>query len=179
MVIDKEIFFDPTAGFFGSNSNYDKTRRWGIEMDNKLDLLKLVDVGFLDKFELFSNYTYQKPQFSEGANDGRDVPMVPRYQAASGVSVGFFKHVNFSLQGKYTGARFVINDTLNEKQTAKPYYVLDAKLAYKRDLFEAYVALNNILNEQYSPYVIKKSAALNDYYPAPETNFTVGVDLKF
>lgn len=105
--------------------------------------------------------------------------MVPRHQAAAGMRIGFLKYMDFSLIGKYTGSRFVINDTLNEKSPAKPYYTLDAKLAYKRDLFEAYVALNNILNEHYAPYVIKKSATLNDYYPAPETNFTVGVDLKF
>lgn len=180
MIIDNEIFFDPTNGFFGSNSNYDKTRRYGFELDGKVDLNHFMKLDFLDKWELFSNYTYQNPRFDEGANDGKDIPMVPRHQATAGTTVKFLDYFNFSLIGKYTGSRFAINDTLNETSPAKPYYVLDARLAYERDSLEFYVNINNILNELYAPYLVKStSSTTKDAYPAPETNFVVGVNLKF
>lgn len=180
MNINNEIFFDPTNGPFGSNSNYDKTRRYGVEVGSKVDLNHFLNFDFLDKFEFITNYTYQNPQFSEGANDGKDIPMVPRHQATSGVTTRFFDNYNISLIGKYTGSRFAINDTLNETSPAKPYYVLDARLSYNRDFVEVYANINNILNELYEPYHVKSaSGTVKDVYPAPETNFTIGLNVKF
>jgi len=176
-IINKnEIFYD--AGSY-SNTNYDKTQRAGVEVGTKVDLEEFFDVKFLDKFEFFSNYTYQKPLFTDGANDGQDVPMAPRHQASSGLITQFFKKYNVSLMGRYVGSRYLINDTLNEMPKAKPYYVLDAKMAYKRDDFEFYVAVNNLLNSLYSPYQIKKTATTRDHYPAAEQNYTMGMKVKF
>ena len=180
MVIDNEIFFDPTNGFFGSNSNYDKTYRQGVEVGGKLDINHFLEWACLDKFEFFTNYTYQNPQFGEGVNDGKDIPMTPHQQATAGITSKFMKYYNMSLIGKYTGSRFAINDTLNVTSPAKPYYVMDLRLAYERDLIEIYLNVNNILNEQYSSYVVKSTTStVKDEFPAPETNFTAGVNLKF
>ncbi len=174
-----EIFFDPTSGFFGSNSNYDKIRRFGVETGSKVDLLKMIDIPYLDQWEWFANYTYQDTQFLAGPNDGKEVPLVPRHQASTGVLTRFFENFYFSILGRYTGTRFIINDTTNAMPPAKPYFVMDAKLAYKAKFLEAYVEVNNILNEIYSSYQVRKTASTRDHYPAPETNYTAGVKLKF
>ena len=180
MTANNEIFFDPTNGFFGSNSNYDKTHRYGVEVGTKLDANHFLKLGFLDKLELFTNYTYQNPQFGEGAYDGKDIPLAPHHQASSGVTAKFMKNYNLSLIGKYTGSRFAINDTLNVTPPAKPYYVMDLRLAYERDAMEIYLNVNNILSEKYSPYVVKSTTStVKNEYPAPEVNFTAGMDLKF
>lgn len=179
-ITNNEIFFDPTNGFFGSNSNYDKTHRQGVEVGSKLDANHFLKLGFLDKLELFTNYTYQNPQFGEGVNDGKDIPLAPHHQVSSGVTAKFMKNYNLSLIGKYTGSRFAINDTLNVTPPAKPYYVTDLRLAYERDVMEIYLNVNNILNEKYSPYVVKSTTStVKSEYPAPEANFTIGANLKF
>ena len=180
MVNDNEIFFDPTNGFFGSNSNYDKTRRFGVEAGSNVDANHFLKFGFLDKLDVFANYTYQDARFAEGSSDGKYIPMTPRHQIVSGTMAGFWNYYRAGLIGRYTGARFAINDTTNVTSQAKPYYVMDVKLSYGRDLLEIYVTINNILNEQYSSYVVKSaSTTTRDEFPAPETNFTAGVNLKF
>lgn len=175
--LKNEILFDPVKFV---NTNYDKTRRVGVEAGEQVDLLKFFDVGFLDKWEFFANYTYQNPQFNGGANDGKDIPIVPRHQVSTGMITEFFKNYHISLMGRYVGSRFAINDTLNTTPPIKPYYVLDGKLAYKRDEFEAYVAINNMLDKKYFSYVAKSAFSnAKDFYPAAKQNLTVGVNLKF
>ncbi|MCK5012651.1 MAG: TonB-dependent receptor [Candidatus Omnitrophica bacterium] len=172
-----EIFFDPVKFV---NTNYDKTRRVGVEIGEQTDLLKFFDVGFLDKWEFFANYTYQNPQFRDGANDGKDIPIVPRHQASAGMITGFLKNYHLTLMGRYVGSRFAINDTLNVTAPIKPYFVLDGKIAYKRDEMEVYLAINNMLDKKYFAYVAKSAfSSAKDYYPAPEANYTFGVNVKF
>lgn len=180
MVNDNEVFFDPTNGFFGSNSNYDKTRRFGVEAGSNVDANRFLKFGFLDKLDVFTNYTYQDARFAKGPSDGKEIPMTPHHQVASGIMARFLDYYHAGLIGRYTGARFAINDITNVTSEAKPYYVMDVKLSYDRDPLEIYVNINNILNEQYSSYVVKSvSTTVKNEFPAPETNFTVGANLKF
>lgn len=180
MVNDNEIFFDPTNGFFGSNSNYDKTRRFGVEVGSNVDANRFLKFSSLDKLDVFANYTYQDARFAKGVNDGKEIPMTPHHQVASGIMAQFRDYYHAGLIGRYAGVRFAINDTTNVTSQAKPYYVMDVKLSYDRDLLEIYVTINNILNKQYSSYVVKSaSSTVKDEFPAPETNFMAGVNLKF
>jgi len=172
-----EIFFDP-ANFI--NSNYDKTRRVGVEFGQQTDIEKFFEVEFLDKLGFFSNYTYQVPKFNGGTNDKKFIPLTPRHQASAGLVTRFWGFYNASLIGRYVGSRFAINDTGNTTSPSKPYAVLDAKVSYERDQLEVFLALNNILDNQYSPYVVKSAFSnAKDLYPAPEFNMTLGVNVKF
>ena len=117
MDLKDEIFFDP-VNFV--NSNYDKTRRVGVEVGQQTDIQKFVEVDFLDKLEFFTNYTYQQPTFRKGANNKKDIPIVPRHQASAGLITQFFKHYNASLIGRYVGSRFAINDTLTPPHPLSP-----------------------------------------------------------
>ncbi len=178
--IDNEIYYNPKGGAFGwgANENYDKTRRIGIEIGSRFDLQKIFNIGFLDKLEFFSNYTYQQPKFSEGDYDGKYIPLVPQYQADSGILVGFGGHYDFSLTGRYVGSRFVGSDTSNSLSPLKPYYVLDSKFSYNNKNLEVFAEINNMLGEKYSTYVTSFGTT-KYYYPAPETNFNMGVNIKF
>ncbi len=178
--IEDEIFFDPKSGFFGSNSNYDTTRRLGIELEQRTNLLKLVEVDVLDRWEVFTSYIYQEPEFLKGANDGRQIPMVANNQWTAGTSFGFWEHYGFSVTGRYTGSRFAINDTLNETAKVKPNIVVDTKLSYRQPDYQVYVAVDNIFGEKYFSYVAKTvGSSVKDYYPAPERTFRVGASILF
>jgi len=175
MDIKDEIYYNPSTF---SNTNYAKTRRIGVEGEINVDLVKLLDLGNLNKLEFFTNYTYQDPKFNGGANDKKRIPMAPQHQVNSGVRIGFWNNFNLSLTGKYVGSSFAINDLANTNPKIKPYYVLDAKLSYENDNLELYTNINNINDEQYSTYAVKGSTQ-TDYFPAPETNFTIGAKYKF
>ncbi|MCX5687165.1 MAG: TonB-dependent receptor [Candidatus Omnitrophica bacterium] len=177
--IDNEIYVNPTV-YPGNNENYPKTRRKGIELGLKADLLKLKKVPFLDKFEFFTNYTYLEPKFRGGVYNNKDIPMVPRQQYNSGISAGF-KNYDIFLAGRFIGDRYAINDTNNELSKVKSYFVLDGKLSYKKDFLEIYAGINNIFSEKYSEYVAKStgSSTKKVYYPAPERSFELGAIYKW
>ncbi len=175
--LNDEIFFDPVTF---ANSNYNETRRRGVEVGQQADLLKFFDLEKLSKLEFFTNYTYENAEFVDGIYDGKDIPLVPRHQTDVGVTVGFLKNYNVSLIGHYVGSRFAINDTNNDTPPVKPYYVMDTKLSYDRDLFGFFVAVNNIFDKKYYSYVSKSTfSTAKSYFPAPERNFTVGASVKF
>lgn len=180
MDLENEIFLNPDKGFFGTNDNYDKTRRLGVELGTQVDLLKFLNIEVLDKLELFANYTYQRPQFNGGSNDGKDVPMAPRQQASHGFLTKFFEHYQFSLTGRYVGQRYAVNDTLNVTARHGSYYVVDSKLSYQAKNLEVFVEANNLFNKEYAPLIVKSTTSLaKDFFPAPELNYNLGVKVKF
>ena len=176
-----EIFFDPKAGGgWGDNSNYGKTRRMGVDVTQTTNLLKLVEIPVLSRCKLLTNYSFERPQFVGGANDGKFIPLAPQHQGGMGIEFEFQQKYRISFMGRYVGARYAINDTLNETAVLKPYWVLDSKVSYVRKNFEVFVALNNMLNKEYFSYATKSATSVTkDYFPAPEFNLTAGMNLKF
>lgn len=61
-----EIFYDPHAGSFGSNSNYPKTQRSGLEFSMSSDPLK--------SLHLYTNYTLLNSKLQGGRYDGKGGP---------------------------------------------------------------------------------------------------------
>jgi len=171
-----EIYYNPTTWL---NSNYEKTRRRGVEFDGRIDLLKFLPLDFLDELGFTTTYTFQNTEFVKGSNDGKQIPFVPKHQASSGLRFKFLDHFNASLLGRYVGSRVILNDLANEMPPAKPHYVLDAKVTFNHDNLEVFAAANNITDEEYSSYQIKKTAASRDIYPEPGTNYNFGMKVKF
>lgn len=59
------------------NENLDATRHRGLELDGRLDLNP--------DWTLAVAYAYTRARFEEGANQGRDIPLVPRHQGRLGL----------------------------------------------------------------------------------------------
>ncbi|MFA5089093.1 MAG: TonB-dependent receptor [Candidatus Omnitrophota bacterium] len=175
LAMKDEIYYNPSTY---DNSNYDKTRRIGVEGDIKVDILKFWNIEKLDKLEFSTNYTYQDSQFRDGLYHKKTIPLVPHHQASSNLKVGFLKNFSLSFQGQYVGSRFIINDLSNSLPRIKPHYVLNTKLAFENNNLEIYANVNNITNKKYSTYAAT-SGFTTDYFPAPGTNFTIGMKYKF
>ncbi len=175
--LDNEIYFDPITF---ANSNYNKTRRIGVELGSKVDILEFIDVDYLNKLEAFTNYTFQEAEQIRGSNKGKSIPFVPESELSAGLITGFLKHYTFSLLGHYVGSRYAISDQGNVTPPVKPYYALDSKLAFEVNNLELFAGVNNITNEKYFSYV-SKSAFSNtrSWFPAPERNFNFGMKVKF
>lgn len=175
--IQDEIFFDPSTF---TNSNYDKTRRVGVEVGQETNLLKFMDVSFLDKLDLSTNYNFQKPLFRGGTNDDKQIPLVPRQQFSTGLVTQFLDHYNFSLFGNYVGSQFTINDLGNIAPKVEPYFTVDGKISYRKPNYEIYGGVNNVFNQQYSSTVVYSvSAGTQHFYPSPGRNFNIGMNLRF
>lgn len=177
MDLDNEIYFDP-ATF--ANDNYEKTRRIGLEAGISIDVLSLVDINMLDGLIVDGSFTYQSPEFDEGANDGKDIPFVPRYQAKLGLTAKFLDYFMFSVDGQYVGSRFAINDTGNNAPKVKGHVIGSAKLSYDRDHWGIFAAVNNMTDERYFSFLSRSSdLATFSAAPAPERNYMIGMNIKF
>lgn len=177
ILLKHEIFYDP-SNF--KNSNYDETRRVGVETGAKVDILEFMHVDFLNKLEVFTNFTYQDAEQTSGPNKGKKIPFVSAEELSAGIIAGFFKNYTFSLLGRGTGSRYAISDQANETPPVKPYFTLDSKLTYERNNFELFVGVDNLTNEKYYSYVSKQAGtSVRSWFPAPDRNFNAGVKLKF
>ncbi len=175
--LDNEIFFDPITI---ANSNYDKTRRVGVEVGSKVDILEFMEVDYLNKLEAFANYTFQNAEQTSGTNKGKDIPFVPENEISAGITTGFLKNYTFSLLGRYVGSRYAISDQGNVTSPVKPYCTLDTKLAYELKNFEMFVGIDNVTNEKYFSAVTKSAFSnTRSWFPAEERSFNAGVKVKF
>ena len=176
-----EIFLDPTLGGAGKNSNYDRTRRAGVDLGQTFHAARLIPFNGLSRADVFTQYTYQAPVFDGGKFDGKTIPMVPVHTLSLGMDIAWMNGFSLNMAARYTGARYAINDTANATARVKPYVVVDAKLAYTmKSGTEVYGGVNNIFNEIYDSYVVKSASGTNkDYFPAPERNYVMGVKARF
>lgn len=177
-----EIFYEPLINFgFGDNSNYDRTKRMGVEVGQELDILKLVEISGFDGLEFFTNYTYQDPEFGKGTFKGKDIPMAPRNLASTGIKTVFLKNVHWSLTGNYVGSSYAINDAINALPKVKAYFIAETRVSWEQKNWELFFGVNNLFDKKYFNYTVAQAngGTNSDYYPAPERNYNVGMNLKF
>jgi iron complex outermembrane receptor protein len=176
MNINHEIYFDPRTF---SNSNYDKTRRTGVELGSEVDLLKFIGADALNRLRLNTDYTYEDPQFKKGTNEDKQIPMAPHHQSNVRLSAGFLDHYNVSLTGRYVGSRYKISDIVNESSRLKGYGLADFKLSYNRDHYEVFGGVDNVFDKKYIGTAVFVSGFGSFYYPSPARSYNVGMNLKF
>ncbi|MBF0569724.1 MAG: TonB-dependent receptor [Candidatus Omnitrophica bacterium] len=175
-----EIFVDPTIGFFGDNSNYERTERRGLELGLDLDLRKALDAVMFKSWDVFANATLQQTRFEGGAFDSKTIPFVPQEQFKMGTNFTFNNGLGFDVLGRYTGSQFPINDTSNERPRVKPTVVCDARARFVWKSSQLYAGINNVFDEKYYDYVAYGHSSGNtDYYPAAGRNFIAGFKQKF
>lgn len=176
-----EIFLDPAGGGgFGATSNYDKTRRIGVELSNEIDVKAWFQELRLQRLLWQTNYTYQHATFSAGVYKGNIIPMAPEFQGATSLTFGLSEHLDWMLQGRYIGHQFAINDINNSLPQTDPYFVMDTRLSYARDAWEVFGAIDNVLDTRYDIYVSKAvTSSLKSHFPAQGRSYQAGVKLKF
>jgi len=168
--IDDEIFFNrPTF----ANENYPETRRQGVEVGFRADLVEHV--------VLKGSYTYQKATFEKGAFDGKDIPAVPNNRGSLGLNIyDLPKGLELAVDYVYTGSSYAISDFENEFEKLDSYFTLDLRLTYAWKMIRAFAGVNNLTNEKYSEFaVIGGFPTQINFYPAPERNYVVGLSAQF
>ncbi len=176
-----EIFVDPTLGWgLGANSNYGRTRRIGLELGASLDMRQSIGADSLKAWDIYASGSVQSPRFEDGVFDDKVIPFVPRRQLKAGTRIDFHNGLGLDVAGRYTGAQFPINDTLNERPKTKPVLVVDTRVRWAWKSSEIYAGINNLFDEHYYDYVAYGHWSGNtDYYPAAERNYVAGMKYRF
>lgn len=168
--IKDEIFFN-MATF--TNENHPETLHQGVEIGCKAALLKKVTV--------YGNYTYEKATFEKDPFKNNGIPAVPRHRANLGFRLhGMVPGLIFSTDYNYVGSSYVISDHANQFEKLGDYYTLDARLSYEWKRLKGFIGVNNMTNNEYSQYAVLGGFPTARYfYPAPERNWVVGLEIGF
>ena len=137
-----EIFYDPTVGMFGANTNLDPTRRQGVELDAQADL------GM--NLRLSGHVQHVQAEFTGGRNAGREMVLVPK-----NVVTARLAWMPATGQSADIGAQYVSNqrygdDFANSCGARIPSYTtFDARYAVKVGAWEVAVNGLNLADRQY------------------------------
>jgi iron complex outermembrane receptor protein len=143
--LDNEIYYDPTAGAFGANTNLDPTRRQGIEVD--------ADTRVAADWHASAHVQHVNAEFTEGPNTGRELTLVPK-----NVVTARLAWLPTNGQSADVGVQWVDrqrngNDFGNTCAARMPSYVtFDARYAVKVDGWEFAATGLNLADRQYYSY---------------------------
>ena len=166
------------VGFFptGYNQNAGKTRHDGAE------------VSFSYLWEkhalLYGNFTYHKATYEDGANNKKELWLVPNRMATLGMEI--YLPFNFMLRPevRYVGDCFLSQDFKNVGEKLDSYTLLNIYLSYKPPLqklkMTAFVGVENLADVKYSSFGVYGAPwSDNTYYPMPGITFKGGLSFDF
>lgn len=179
--VEDEILFDPTIVAFGRNENFDKIRHRGVEADVKVRLIEALRIS--------GAYAFTDVEIRSGRFSESSLPVTPKHYASWQAEFLITRGLALSIVGRYTGRRFLANDLNNEFGKQGSFTVWDTRLSYTGEVpgnwgnVEAFVAVNNILDREYSEAQGVSSrppfGSRIGFFPAPERNFTFGLAYRF
>jgi iron complex outermembrane recepter protein len=166
------------VGFFptGHNQNAGKTRHDGAE------------VSFSYLWEkhalLYGNFTYHKATYDDGANNKKELWLVPNRLATLGLEI--YLPFNFMLRPevRYVGDCFLSQDFNNVGEKLDSYTLLNIYLSYKPPLekvkMTAFLGVENLGDVKYSSFGMYGAPwSDNTYYPMPGITFKGGLSFDF
>lgn len=161
---------DEIAYVWPNNVNLDETVHQGVELSLRADPCAY--------FSCYANYTYQIVEFDAGANDGNEIPLVPKQTLGGGIEVRPLDGLRVNLDATYTSAMYMGGDNANTADQLDDYVVVDLGLAYSipcgKTTIEVFGGIANLLDERYCDF-----AYTYGYYPAPGRTYKAGVKVSF
>ncbi len=170
MNVKDEISWNPVTF---QNENLDETRHRGGEMDFRFQPAKYL--------ALYGGAGYTDAEFTNGANDGKQIPLVPEWKGHAGLEVNYLGFRG-RLQYNYVGERFFGMDYSNSQKKMDDYHTVDLYLAYRYKFMEFFFNANNLFDEKYSDFAFYNSwgwPGFFNYYPMPEAVYFGGVRIYF
>ncbi len=169
MDLKNELYYDPLTY---SNSNYDRTRRRGLETGLEWRLLPGLSAGI--------DYTLLSAEFRGGEYDGNRVPMVPSDTARLEIICRPLDDLELAVVGYYVGKQRFLNDQANSFPKLADYLTVDLKLFYRWEDVRLSAGVENLFDQEYSELgAIASFPEERAYYPAPGTSFFAGAEITF
>jgi len=143
-----------TTGVFFQNIG--STRREGVELGLR---------GHFKPVEAFLNYTFTRATFqdhvelftplppgSETVRPGDSLALVPRHRLNGGLVYRPWPWLALSADARYVGAQFLRGDEVNRQPTLSAYWVANAGATVTMRGVEAFVRVNNVLDERHETF---------------------------
>ena len=170
VVTENEVLYNPMFMVWANENLDGDSVRQGVELSFQTTIRD---------FLLNGGYTFRDTEIDGGQYDGKEIPNVPEHQLTVGLQKTFINRIQLGFNGTYVGERRYISDFDNDRGYMDDYFRLDGKLSYLLGKGKVYLAVNNILDEEYSEYGVDYGGGYDALYPSPELNFLVGIDFRF
>lgn len=164
--VDDEIVWN---GLTYQNENIGETRHQGGEIDARFRTTDLVT--------LFGGLGYTEAEITAGANDGKEIPLVPEFKANTGFELNFGWGFTYRFQYNYLGSRHAGSDSSNEFDKLDSAHTVDMYATYTYKKVEFFLNATNIFDEEY--YDGYKTNWGESFYPMPEAVYYGGVRVRF
>ena len=172
--LEDEIVYDSSAvkpiggNFNGANVNADASRRYGAGADWDWQITKALQLGL--------EYNYTDAEFTDGANDGKELSWVAKHTGRGYVSMDFAEHFQVFAEAIYTGDRFIEGDNANQGDKLASYVLGNLALNYNRDAWLASLRIDNVFDKDYVSAGYYGGGTYNGYYSGRgrDIRFTVG-----
>ena len=179
MKLKNEIAFNSQAVAFGTNVNYDPTRRYGFESEFSYKAKKNIN--------LKGNLNFIDAKFDSGPFRGNNIPVVSPWTASAGAIWNIWEDsLNFSATWDWWDRKYLENDERNIFEKIPMTSVTDLKAYGKVNLVGKGNILwslqaNNIFDEKYFTYGVASATAANVFnaFPMPGRTFLFSVGSEF
>ncbi|MBF0460301.1 MAG: TonB-dependent receptor [Magnetococcales bacterium] len=159
MELKHELHFNPVTF---TNINLDPTQRYGVENTATYPLT--------DTVRLNGGLTYTRAQFTEGAWQGHEVPLVSRWTGSGGLSWDIRdKQLVLDGDARYVGPRRLDNDQANFQPLIPAHTLVDLRLGGEVGTVHWSLAVQNLFDQNYFDYGIASATTYGTYnaYPMP------------
>jgi len=164
----------------GHNENAGKTRHDGAE----------VSLSYLweKRAKLYGNFTYHKATFENGADNKKEMPLVPNRMANAGVEIFLPYNLMLRPEVRYVGDAFLSQDDTNISEKLESYTLFNLYLSYKPSFGKvsvtAFLGVENLADVKYSSFGSYNvpgygAGAPSTYYPMPGITYKGGISFAF
>lgn len=175
--MEDEIQWVYTSLWTGENQNVGKTRHNGAEFSFSYLWEK--------RAKFYGNFTYHLATFENGANNKKEMPLVPNRMANAGVEIYLPYNLILKPELRYVADAFLSGDNDNNTEKLDAYTLLNLYLYYKPSSrkvnMTAFLGIDNIADVKYSSFGIDYAqyGMPNFYYPMPGIAFKGGLSFEF
>jgi iron complex outermembrane receptor protein len=149
-----EIGYDPAMG----NSNFDPTRREGVELDGAVRIARSTDLS--------AQFASRRARFRGGSYAGKTVPMVPLQSLTARLVHRFSSERTLVLSSQWVSSQRITDDFSNTCAEKIPaYQIFNARLSEVIDDWTLSAAINNLTDERYFNYRTRCNPNLKSIYP--------------
>jgi outer membrane receptor protein involved in Fe transport len=126
------------------------------------------------------------PPCTQLVRKGSELPLVPRHRINAGVDAHLTDWLTLSVSGAYVGRQWLRGDEANADRPLRDYVVLNAALTARVKALTAFVAVHNLLDNEYetfgtfAPNARAAGAPVERFLtPAPPLNVQGGIAYRF
>lgn len=165
---------DEIAWAGSSNINLDETLHRGVELSATYHNEYIA-------VDLF--YTWLQAEFSEGRNDGNEIPWVPQNQFNANLSVFLTDALTAGAHFSYLGSMYPLGDNDNnsldrQSNVALVDLLLQYELPLKKCKAVLFAGVDNVFETEHN-YLVTDYGFGAGYYPAPERTAKAGLSITF